>query len=118
MYISSLRASLLEWTDHPNTTDVGFELGIYAALGLSRGRNNCACNFLSSSLRKSARLRSQVAVFPIGNKTYVVVGVIVVVYPTPSVGWGAWRKTTEPKKPGISPGSGPEVVERQRVAKE
>ena len=31
---------------------------------------------------------------------------------------GAWRKTIEPQKPGNSPGSGPEVVERQRVAKE
>ena len=31
---------------------------------------------------------------------------------------GAWRKTTGPQKPGNSSGSGPEVVERQRVAKE
>ena len=33
-------------------------------------------------------------------------------------GMGAWRKTMEPQKPGNSPGSGPEVVKRQRVAKE
>ena len=31
---------------------------------------------------------------------------------------GAWRKTMEPQKPGNFPGPGPEVVERQRVAKE
>ena len=30
---------------------------------------------------------------------------------------GAWRKTIEPHQPGNSPGSGPEVVEKQRVAK-
>ena len=38
--------------------------------------------------------------------------------PDPFRGMGAWRKTMEPQKPGNSPGSGPEVVERQRVAKE
>ena len=31
---------------------------------------------------------------------------------------GAWRKTMEPQKPNNSPGSGPEVIERQGVAKE
>ena len=31
---------------------------------------------------------------------------------------GGWWKTVEPQKPGNSPGSGPEVVQRQRVAKE
>ena len=31
---------------------------------------------------------------------------------------GAWRKTMEPQKPDNFPGSGPEVVKRQRVAKE
>ena len=31
---------------------------------------------------------------------------------------GAWRKTIEPQKRGNSPGPGPEVVERQRVANE
>ena len=31
---------------------------------------------------------------------------------------GAWRTTIEPQKPGNSPGPGPEVVERQRVAEE
>ena len=31
---------------------------------------------------------------------------------------GAWRKTIEPQKPGKFQGPGPEVVERQRVAKE
>ena len=40
---------------------------------------------------------------------------LVVGYPTPSEGW---RKTIEPQKPGNSPRSGPEVVQRQRVAKE
>ena len=38
--------------------------------------------------------------------------------PEPFRGMGAWRKTMEPQKPGNSPGSGPEVVQRQRVAKE
>ena len=38
--------------------------------------------------------------------------------PDPFRGMGAWRKTMEPQKPGNSPGSGPEVVKRQRVAKE
>ena len=33
-------------------------------------------------------------------------------------GIGAWQKTMEPQKPGNCPGSEPEVVERQRVAKE
>ena len=32
--------------------------------------------------------------------------------PDPFRGMGAWRKTIEPQKPGNSPGSGPEVVER------
>ena len=31
---------------------------------------------------------------------------------------GTWRKTIKPQKPGNSPGHGPEVVERQRIAKE
>ena len=31
---------------------------------------------------------------------------------------GAWRKIIEPQKPGNSPGPGPEVVEKPRVAKE
>ena len=31
---------------------------------------------------------------------------------------GAWQKTMEPQNPGNSPGSGPEVIEKQRVAKE
>ena len=44
--------------------------------------------------------------------------VVVVGYPTPSKEMGAGRKNMEPQKPGNSPGSGPEVVERQRVAKE
>ena len=38
--------------------------------------------------------------------------------PDPFRGMRAWRKTMEPQKPGNSPGSGPEVIERQRVAKE
>ena len=38
--------------------------------------------------------------------------------PDPFRGMGAWRKTMEPQKPGNSTGSGPEVVKRQRVAKE
>ena len=39
--------------------------------------------------------------------------------PDPFRGMGAWRKTMEPQKPGNSPGSGgPEVIKRQRVAKE
>ena len=31
---------------------------------------------------------------------------------------GAWQKAMEPQKPGNSPWPGPEVIERQRVAKE
>ena len=38
--------------------------------------------------------------------------------PDPFRGMGAWRMTMEPQKPGNSPGSGPEVVKTQRVAKE
>ena len=38
--------------------------------------------------------------------------------PNPFRGMGAWRKTMESQKPGNYPGSGPEVVQRQRVAKE
>ena len=38
--------------------------------------------------------------------------------PDPFRGMGAWQKTMEPQKPGNSPGSGPEVVERQRITKE
>ena len=38
--------------------------------------------------------------------------------PRPFRGMGAWRKTMEPQKPGNFPGPGPEVAERQRVAKE
>ena len=38
--------------------------------------------------------------------------------PDPFRGIGAWWKTMEPQKPGNSPGSGPEVIKRQRVAKE
>ena len=37
--------------------------------------------------------------------------------PGPFRGMGAWRKTMEPQKPCNSPGSGPEIVKRQRVAK-
>ena len=36
----------------------------------------------------------------------------------PFQGMVAWRKTMKPQKPGISPGPGPEVVDRQTVAKE
>ena len=38
--------------------------------------------------------------------------------PDPFRGMGTWRKTMEPQKPGNSPESGPEVVKRQRAAKE
>ena len=38
--------------------------------------------------------------------------------PDPFRGVGAWQETIEPQKPSNSPGSGPEIVERQRVAKE
>ena len=38
--------------------------------------------------------------------------------PNPIRGMGAWWKTMEHWKPGNSPGPKPEVVERQRVAKE
>ena len=42
--------------------------------------------------------------------------VVVVTWPPPRD--GAWQKTMEPTKPGNFLGPGPEVVERQRVAKE
>ena len=38
--------------------------------------------------------------------------------PDPFRGMGAWRMTMEPQNPGNSPGSGPEVVQKQRVSKE
>ena len=38
--------------------------------------------------------------------------------PDPFQGVGAWQKTIEPQKLGNSLGPGPEVVKRQRVAKE
>ena len=38
--------------------------------------------------------------------------------PDPFREMGAWRKTMEPQRPGSYPGPGPEVVERQRVAKD
>ena len=43
---------------------------------------------------------------------------LLLLFPDPFRGTGAWRKTMEPQKPGNSPGPGPEVVKRQRVAKE
>ena len=43
---------------------------------------------------------------------------LLLLLPDPFPGMGAWRKTMEPMKPGNSPGSGPEVVKRQIVAKE
>ena len=39
-------------------------------------------------------------------------------FPDPFREMGAWQKTVEPQNLGNSPGSGPEVVEKQRVAKE
>ena len=38
--------------------------------------------------------------------------------PDPLRRMGAWRKTIEPQKQSNSPGPGPEIVERQRLAKE
>ena len=38
--------------------------------------------------------------------------------PDPFRGMTTWRLTMEPQKPGNSPRSGPEVAQRQRVAKE
>ena len=61
---------------------------------------------------------SQIIIIFAKNLSDLLVVVVVVGYPTPSEGLGAWRKTMEPQKPGNSQGSGPEVVERQRVAKE
>ena len=46
------------------------------------------------------------------------VNMLLLLLPTPFLGMGAWRKTMGLQKPGNSAGSGPEVVERQRVAKE
>ena len=55
------------------------------------------------------------------NKTSVCVIFVpgfVAVAPDPFRGIGAKRKAMEPQKPRNSPGPGPEIVERQRVAKE
>ena len=38
--------------------------------------------------------------------------------PDPFREMGIWQKTMETQKPGNSPGPGPEVVQKQRVAKE
>ena len=38
--------------------------------------------------------------------------------PDPFRGMGAWQKIIKPQKPGNSPGPGPQVIERQRVAKQ
>ena len=43
---------------------------------------------------------------------------LLLLLPDPFRGMGAWRKTIEPQKLGNSPGSGPEVVVRQKIAKE
>ena len=43
---------------------------------------------------------------------------VVVVYPTPFKGWGHGRKPWSPRSQKTPPGSGPEVIETQRVAKE
>ena len=45
------------------------------------------------------------------------VGEMLLLLPDPFRWMGTWRKTMEPQKPGNSPRPGPEVVERQRVAK-
>ena len=47
-----------------------------------------------------------------------IVLLLLLLLPNPFRGTRAWRKTMEPQKPGNSPGPGPEVVEKQRVAKE
>ena len=38
---------------------------------------------------------------------------LLLLLPDPFQGMEAWRRTMEPHKPGNSPGSGPEVVEKQ-----
>ena len=38
---------------------------------------------------------------------------LLLLLPNPFRGMGAWRKTTEPQKPGNSPGPAPEVVETE-----
>ena len=43
---------------------------------------------------------------------------LLLLLPNPFRGMGAWRKIMEPQKMCNSAGPGPEVVERQRVAKE
>ena len=42
---------------------------------------------------------------------------LLLLLPDPFRAMGVWRKTMELQKPGNCPGSGPEVVGRQRVAK-
>ena len=72
-------------------------------------------DFYSSSSLKSPKFACRSLSFSfLIFRVRVVVGVLTQLLPRD----GAWRKTMEPQKPGNSPGSGPEVVERQRIAKE
>ena len=43
---------------------------------------------------------------------------LLLLLPDPFRGMGAWWKTMEPQNSGNSPGPGPEVVEKRRVAKQ
>ena len=45
-------------------------------------------------------------------------GIFLLLLADPFREMGAWRKTMEPQKPNNFLGPGPEVIERQRVAKE
>ena len=84
----------------------------YYVAGLCRSKNkilSIACDVILCSIMASADTTTDRSfrTFP---------KAIVVVTRPPAM--GAWLKTMETKKPRMSPGPGPEVVERQRVAKE
>ena len=53
-----------------------------------------------------------------GVTEYALLLLLLLFVPDPFRGMGAWQNIMEPKKPGNSPGYGPEVIKRQRVTKE
>ena len=75
-------------------------------------------NTLSVSLRFFVLFRALFTLCTLSFSLHVKKSRCCCCLPHPFRGMGAWRKTMEPQKPGNSPGSGPEVVKRQRVAKD
>ena len=52
------------------------------------------------------------------NNATVISIFLLLLLPDPFLGMEAWQKTMKPHKLGNSPGSEPEVVKRQKIAKE